>query len=58
MDSQPLTEDLLAKQDCVVVITDHSAYDFDWIVKHTAVLVDTRNATVGCASANCRIYKA
>ena len=58
MTSQELTADLLGRQDCVVVITDHSAYDFDWIVSHTAVLVDTRNAAVGCAAGNCRIYKA
>jgi UDP-N-acetyl-D-glucosamine dehydrogenase len=58
MVSQPLTEDLLARQDCVIVVTDHSAYDLDWIVRHTALLVDTRNAAVGCVSENCRIYKA
>src|SRR5205823_2022322 len=45
LDSQPLTEELLAAQDCVVVVTAHSVYDFDWVVRHTSRLVDTRNAT-------------
>ena len=58
LSSEELTADFLAQQDCVVIITDHSRYDFDWIVRHAAVLVDTRNATVGCVSEGCRIYKA
>jgi UDP-N-acetyl-D-glucosamine dehydrogenase len=56
--SAELTADFLAQQDCVVVITDHSRYDFDWIVRHARVLVDTRNATVGCIPEGCRIWKA
>jgi UDP-N-acetyl-D-glucosamine dehydrogenase len=56
--SQELTAEFLAQQDCVVVITDHSRYDFDWIVRHARVLVDTRNATVGCIPEGCRIWKA
>ena len=56
--SEELTADFLARQDCVVVITDHSRYDFDWIARHARVLVDTRNATVGCVSEGCRIWKA
>src|SRR5204863_1726795 len=31
LDSQELTEEFLAVQDCVVVVTDHSRYDFGWI---------------------------
>jgi UDP-N-acetyl-D-glucosamine dehydrogenase len=58
LDSQPLTEAFLAAQDCVVLVTDHSAYDYDWIVRHTALLVDTRNATAGCTPGRCRIWRA
>ena len=45
MDSQPLSPELLASQDCVLILTDHSAYDWAWIVDHSALVVDTRNAT-------------
>ena len=45
MDSVPLTPESLAAQDCVLIATDHSAYDYGWIVKHSALVVDTRNAT-------------
>jgi UDP-N-acetyl-D-glucosamine dehydrogenase len=43
--SKPLTPALLAKMDVVVITTDHSDYDYDMIVKHAKVVVDTRNAT-------------
>jgi UDP-N-acetyl-D-glucosamine dehydrogenase len=43
--SQKLTPELVASVDCVVITTDHSAYDYDMIVKHAKHVVDTRNAT-------------
>jgi len=45
LDAQPLTEAYLREQDCVLVVTDHSAYDWPWVVAHSKLLVDTRNAT-------------
>src|SRR5205823_14886547 len=30
--SMPLTEQSLTEADCVVIVTDHSAYDYEWIV--------------------------
>ena len=45
MASQPLTAEYLAAQDCVLIATDHSAYDYDFIVRHARLVVDTRNAT-------------
>jgi UDP-N-acetyl-D-glucosamine dehydrogenase len=45
MTSNELTADYLRGQDCVVIVTDHSAYDWSWIVEHSPLVVDTRNAT-------------
>jgi UDP-N-acetyl-D-glucosamine dehydrogenase len=45
MDSLPLTPELLSSQDCVLILTDHSAYDWSWIASHSPLIVDTRNAT-------------
>jgi UDP-N-acetyl-D-glucosamine dehydrogenase len=45
MHSQPLTAEYLAAQDCVLIATDHTAYDYNFIVKHSKLVVDTRNAT-------------
>ncbi|HEY3227552.1 MAG TPA: nucleotide sugar dehydrogenase [Planctomycetota bacterium] len=39
-----LTEESLATFDAVVVVTDHSSYDFAWIAKHARLVVDTRHA--------------
>ena len=45
--SVELTAEWLAEQDCVVIVTDHSVYDYDFILKHAKLVVDTRNATAG-----------
>jgi UDP-N-acetyl-D-glucosamine dehydrogenase len=58
LDSQTLTEEFLAAQDCVVIVTDHSAYDFEWIAQHARLIVDTRNATEGCRTAPGQVWKA
>lgn len=43
--SVKLTPAVLKKADLVILCTDHSKYDYDWIVSHTKMLFDTRNAT-------------
>lgn len=58
MESQPLTPDWLAAQDVVLIATDHSAYDWDVIVQHAALVVDTRNATQDVAQGREKIVKA
>jgi UDP-N-acetyl-D-glucosamine dehydrogenase len=58
MDSQPLSARFLAQLDCVVVVTDHTSYDYDWIVAHAPLVVDTRNATAGCEVTPRQVWKA
>ncbi|MEK7448596.1 MAG: nucleotide sugar dehydrogenase [Planctomycetota bacterium] len=43
--SQPLTAKLLKENDCVVITTDHSSLDYQWVVTHAGLVIDTRNAT-------------
>ena len=45
--SVALNEEELARTDCVVVVTAHSAYDWGWIAEYANLVVDTRNALVG-----------
>lgn len=40
-----VTPELLQQSDCVVILTDHSDFDYELIVKHSKVVVDTRNAS-------------
>jgi UDP-N-acetyl-D-glucosamine dehydrogenase len=59
LDSVPLSEEAVAAADCVVIVTDHSAYDYEWLVRHARLIVDTRNATGKVAAgARGRIWKA
>jgi UDP-N-acetyl-D-glucosamine dehydrogenase len=43
--STELSEKLLKETDATIIITDHSTYDYQWIVKHAGLIIDTRNAT-------------
>ncbi len=45
MRSVPLTPAQLGKYDCVLIATDHKAVDYDAVVEHAKLIVDTRNAT-------------
>lgn len=42
--------DNLGQYDCVVIVTDHSDYDYDKIVRESKLVVDTRYATKGISS--------
>jgi UDP-N-acetyl-D-glucosamine dehydrogenase len=42
----------LKQYDCVVIVTDHSNYDYKKIVSESQLVVDTRNATHGIKSKN------
>ena len=43
--------DDLAQFDCVLIVTDHSDYDYARIVQESSLVIDTRNATKGIVSA-------
>ena len=43
--SQAITPEYLAAQDAVLIATDHTAYDYEQIVRHSRLVIDTRNAT-------------
>ena len=58
MDSNDLTPAYLESLDCALIATDHSAYDYDLIVKHAPLVVDTRNATVNVKDGREKICKA
>jgi UDP-N-acetyl-D-glucosamine dehydrogenase len=45
--SVPLTTEALERADCVVILTDHRAFDYGLIAKHARLIVDSRNAIKG-----------
>jgi UDP-N-acetyl-D-glucosamine dehydrogenase len=58
MASQDLTEEFLAAQDAVLISTNHSDYDYAWIVANSQLVVDTRNATLDVTEGRERVVKA
>ncbi len=58
MESVELTPENLRHYDCVLVSTNHSSYDFDFIVRHSKLVVDTRNATAQVSEGREKIVKA
>ncbi len=58
MASCELTPEFLAGQDCILIATDHSAYDYDFVVQNASLVVDTRNATVSVKEGREKIWKA
>jgi UDP-N-acetyl-D-glucosamine dehydrogenase len=48
MTNTPLDD--LGQYDAVVIVTDHTSYDYPAIVEHAQLVIDTRNATKGINS--------
>jgi len=42
--SKPLTEKFLKEMDLIIIVTDHSSYDYQWILENANLVIDTRNA--------------
>jgi UDP-N-acetyl-D-glucosamine dehydrogenase len=57
MQATPLTQEWLSNADCVVIITDHSTFDWSWIIHHSRLIMDTRNVTATVPHNGSRIVK-
>ncbi len=55
MSSKKLSEAALKSADLVVILTDHSVYDYKWIVNNSKAVFDTRNATKNVRSNRSKI---
>ncbi len=42
--SVTITENLLKSNDCVVLLTDHKDFDYEFVARHARIILDTRNA--------------
>ncbi|SIO55405.1 UDP-N-acetyl-D-glucosamine dehydrogenase [Singulisphaera sp. GP187] len=45
LESTPLSAETLSAQDCVLIATDHKAFDWELILTHSSLVIDTRGAT-------------
>ena len=53
--SVELSPDALSSADVVVIVTDHRSVDYQLVVDHARVIVDTRNATAGLVGASGKV---
>jgi UDP-N-acetyl-D-glucosamine dehydrogenase len=44
LNSSNLRKDFIRKQDCIILATDHNAFDYERIAKNAKLIFDTRNA--------------
>ncbi len=58
MTSKDLGAKMLASYDAVLIATNHSDYDYGWIVRNARLVIDTRNATAGVRAGRSKIVKA
>ena len=53
--SQPANAETLGQQDCVVIVTDHTSFDYESLVRDSALVFDTRNATRSVRNGNSNV---
>lgn len=58
MSSTPLTKELLQAQDAVLIATDHTSVDYQFVVDHSSLVIDTRNATKNVKTGREKIVQA
>jgi len=58
LESTPLTPESLRRADAVLIVTDHSSVDYQSVVQHAALVVDTRNATRDVRDGREKVVKA
>jgi UDP-N-acetyl-D-glucosamine dehydrogenase len=58
MESEPWSAENLASFDAVLVATAHKAVDYQELVDHARLVVDTRNATADCRPGAARVVRA
>jgi len=58
LSSTPLSEENLQQSDCVLIATNHDVYDYDFILRHAPLIVDTKNVFANRAQYPDKIYMA
>jgi UDP-N-acetyl-D-glucosamine dehydrogenase len=57
IESKPLSARTLKLQDCVVILVDHECIDYNYIVRNSKLIVDTRNVTKKVKARGAKIVK-
>lgn len=57
LSSTTLSENTLQEMDAILIITDHSPFDYEWIAENSPLIIDTRNATKNLKSNQHKVVK-
>ncbi len=55
--SVPESDELLSGVDCILILTDHTEFDYKKVIDSGVLIVDTRDATWGMTAANGQIVR-
>ena len=58
LESNELSEAYLNSLDCLLICTDHSHVDWQFVVDHSNIVVDTRNACSGTTDNDNKVFPA
>jgi UDP-N-acetyl-D-glucosamine dehydrogenase len=53
----PLEKEVIQAADCVIIATDHSNVNYEWVLDHTQLVLDTRNVTKHVNAGRARVIK-
>jgi UDP-N-acetyl-D-glucosamine dehydrogenase len=53
----PLAKEVLRAADCVIITTDHSNVNYEWVLAHTSLVLDTRNVTKHISAKRAKVVK-
>jgi UDP-N-acetyl-D-glucosamine dehydrogenase len=53
----PLEQEIIEAADCVIITTDHSNVNYNWVVSHAGLVIDTRNVTKYMSPVETKIIK-
>jgi UDP-N-acetyl-D-glucosamine dehydrogenase len=53
----PLKQEVIEATDCVIITTDHSNIDYDWVICHAGLVVDTRNVSKNRSGQGAKLIK-
>jgi UDP-N-acetyl-D-glucosamine dehydrogenase len=51
------TPEVLRSKDCVLIITNHTSYDWSHVLRHASLVIDTRNTIGPSGSSGCKVVE-
>jgi UDP-N-acetyl-D-glucosamine dehydrogenase len=57
MESERDLIDAVRKADCVVIITNHSSFDYEAVLQNARLIVDTRNALGKIGRESAKVFR-